>query len=57
VVLIVALLVLLLQAISASVVFVLLVLAGRQTASFIPLRDYRWFVGERCQLWSRAESP
>jgi hypothetical protein len=32
------------------VVFVFLVLSGRQTATFLPLRDYRWFVGREITL-------
>lgn len=50
------LLVLLLQALSAGIVFVLLVLAGRQAASFIPLRDYHWFVDRCVSVWNKAPS-
>ena len=36
--------VILLQAVVLAVVFVFVVLAGRQMASFLPVRDYRYFV-------------
>jgi len=45
---VVLLLVLLLQSITAAVVFVFVMLSGRQAATFIPLRDYSLFV-ERFQ--------
>jgi hypothetical protein len=45
-------LILLLQAAVSGVVFVFLVLAGRQTATFLPLRDYRWFVRGEVDVWT-----
>lgn len=41
-----ALLVALLQSVAISLVFVFLMLAGRDHASFLPVRDYGYFVGE-----------
>jgi glycosyltransferase involved in cell wall biosynthesis len=49
-VLIALVLILLLQTAVSGVVFVFLVLSGRQTATFLPLRDYRWFVGREITL-------
>jgi hypothetical protein len=43
-------LILLLQGVISGVAFVFLVLSGRQTATFIPLRDYQWFVGRRIMV-------
>jgi glycosyltransferase involved in cell wall biosynthesis len=51
--LITVLLILLLQAVVSGVAFVFLVLSGRQAAAFIPLRDYRWFVGRQITVWSK----
>ena len=45
------LLVVLLQALVAAMIFVFITLAGRQSASFIPARDYRHFVGRVCDVW------
>ena len=48
-------LMLLLQTVIFGVAFVFLVLSGRQVASFIPLRDYQWFVERQVEVWRRSE--
>ncbi len=55
--LIAVLLILLLQTVVSGVAFVFLVLSGRQAATFIPLRDYRWFVGRLVTVWPNPNRP
>jgi hypothetical protein len=52
----IGLFVLLVQVLAAGIVFVLLVLAGRAGATFIPLRDYRWFVARLTPLRGGLEA-
>jgi hypothetical protein len=49
-----ALLVLLFQFVIAAVLFVFVMLAGRQGSSFIPIRDYVYFVDRLTRVRSRA---
>jgi hypothetical protein len=51
------LLVLLVQVFALLVVFVFVALSGREGASFLPLRDYRYFVAETRRLFPRTQQP
>lgn len=48
--------VLLVQAIILSFVFVFMVLSGREASSFLPARDYRFFVEGLTPLWPKSDT-
>ncbi|MES2459832.1 MAG: glycosyltransferase [Armatimonadota bacterium] len=49
-------LIVLAQMLAVALVFVFIVLAGRDSTSFLPLRDYHYYIDEVYPIWSPANS-